>query len=75
VRTPRLERLAVLTPRPRVNLSLYYGGLAPRAAWRAELVPGASMVSMPRMWNGRWSLKSTRAAPGHPGPVRISGPS
>jgi len=38
----RLERLAVLTPRPRVNLILYYGVLAPRAAWRAALVPGAS---------------------------------
>jgi hypothetical protein len=34
-----LERLAVLTPRPRVNLILYYGVLAPRAAWRAALVP------------------------------------
>ena len=30
-----LERLAVLTPRPRVNLILYYGVLAPRQA-----VPG-----------------------------------
>ncbi len=29
-----LERLAVLTPRPRVNLLLYHGVLAPRAAWR-----------------------------------------
>ncbi len=34
-----LERLAVLTPRPRVNLILYYGVLAPRAAWRAAVVP------------------------------------
>ena len=33
-----LERLAVLTPRPRINLILYYGVLAPRAAWRAALV-------------------------------------
>jgi hypothetical protein len=32
----------VLTPRPRVNLILYDGVLAPRAAWRAALVPGAS---------------------------------
>jgi hypothetical protein len=34
-----LERLAVLTPRPRIkriNLILYYGVLAPRAAWRAR---------------------------------------
>jgi hypothetical protein len=37
-----LERLAVLTPRPRVNLILYYGVLAPRAAWRAALVPAAA---------------------------------
>jgi hypothetical protein len=37
-----LERLAVLTPRPRVNLILYYGVLAPRAAWRAAIVAAAS---------------------------------
>lgn len=36
-----LERLAALTPRPRVNLILYYGVLAPRAAWRLALVPSA----------------------------------
>ena len=29
----------VLVPRPRVNLVPYYGVLAPRAAWRAEVVP------------------------------------
>ena len=33
-----LERLAVLIPRPRVNLILYHGVLAPRAAWRARVV-------------------------------------
>ena len=33
-----LERLAVLTPRPRINLILYHGALAPRAAWRALVV-------------------------------------
>ena len=33
-----LERLAALTPRPRVNLVLYHGVLAPRAAWRARVV-------------------------------------
>lgn len=37
-----LERLALLTPRPRVNLILYYGVLAPRAAWRSALVSGTS---------------------------------
>ena len=34
-----LARLAVLVPRPRVNLVLYHGLLAPRAAWRAAVVP------------------------------------
>ena len=37
-----LERLAVLTPRPRVNLILYYGVLAPRAAWRCAFAAGYS---------------------------------
>ena len=32
-----LERLAALTPRPRINLVLYYGVLGARAAWRARL--------------------------------------
>jgi hypothetical protein len=34
-----LERLAVLVPRPRVNLILYHGVLAPRAARRSAIVP------------------------------------
>jgi hypothetical protein len=29
-----LERLAALTPRPRINLVLYYGVLGARSAWR-----------------------------------------
>ena len=33
-----LERLAVMTPRPRINLILYHGVLAPRAAWRSLVV-------------------------------------
>jgi len=33
-----LGRLAVLVPRPRINLLLYHGVLAPRAAWRAAVV-------------------------------------
>ena len=33
-----LERLAALTPRPRINQILYHGVLAPRAAWRALVV-------------------------------------
>ena len=36
-----LERLAALTPRPRINLVLYYGVLGARAAWRPRLgAPG-----------------------------------
>jgi hypothetical protein len=33
-----LEKLAVLVPRPRVNLLLYHGILAPHARWRAPAV-------------------------------------
>jgi hypothetical protein len=33
-----LERLAVLIPRPRVNLVLYHGVLGARAAWRSRVV-------------------------------------
>src|SRR5438093_581653 len=33
-----LERLAALTPRPRVNLVVYHGVLAPHAAWRRAVV-------------------------------------
>jgi hypothetical protein len=32
-----LERLAALTPRPRINLVLYYGVLAAHAGWRSRL--------------------------------------
>jgi hypothetical protein len=33
-----LEKLAALTPRPRINLILYHGVLAPDARWRARVV-------------------------------------
>ena len=39
--TAFLARLAVLIPRPRVNLLLYHGVLAPRASFRVEIVPHA----------------------------------
>lgn len=32
-----MERLAALTPRPRINLVLYYGVLGARAVWRSRL--------------------------------------
>ena len=34
-----LERLAALTPWPRINLVLYYGVLGAHAAWRSRLTP------------------------------------
>jgi hypothetical protein len=45
--TAFLERLAVLIPRPRINLLLYYGVLAAHAAWRAEVVPRAAAGGEP----------------------------
>src|SRR3989449_4656315 len=33
-----LEKLAALTPRPRTNLVLYHGVLAPHAGWRSRVV-------------------------------------
>ena len=33
-----LEKLAALTPRPRINLVLYHGVLAPHAGWHARVV-------------------------------------
>jgi hypothetical protein len=48
--TALLERLAVLVPRPRVNPLLYYGVLAPRVAWRAEVVPRVAARPAGRRW-------------------------
>lgn len=73
--TAFLERLAVLVPRPRVNLLLYEGVLAPHAAWRSEVVPGAAAgkaegpgevegaegVSAARASGGRWADLMRRA--------------
>jgi hypothetical protein len=33
-----LEKLAALTPRPRINLALYHDVLAPHAGWRRRVV-------------------------------------
>jgi len=33
-----LEKLAALIPRPRINLVLYHGGVAPHSSWRARVV-------------------------------------
>ena len=43
-----LEKLAALTPRPRINLVLYHGVLAPHASWRARVVGyGAPPIEAP----------------------------
>ena len=43
-----LERLAAITPRPRINLVLYHGVLAPHARWRARVVAfGAPAGDLP----------------------------
>jgi hypothetical protein len=64
-----LERLAVLTPRPRVNLILYYGVLAPRAAWRAALVPRGShgVDASPVEPSVEGDEDASRATPSRPG--------
>ena len=51
-----LERLAVLIPRPRVNLILYHGVLAPRALWRAWVVARDARV-------GRAAAQAVDTAP------------
>jgi hypothetical protein len=63
-----LERLAALVPRPRINLVLYYGVLAPRAAWRHAVVPlpaddepGAPAAAPACVHGGRVGRRPNRA--------------
>ena len=53
-----LGRLAVLVPRPRINLILYHGVLGPRAAWRAEVVR-----RQPSVQDGAAGVKDSAAEP------------
>jgi hypothetical protein len=72
----KLERLAVLTPRPRVNLILYDGILAPRAAWRSALVPATSRGVEVSGGEASPRVEADGDRSGaKPGRVRISGPS
>jgi hypothetical protein len=68
-----LERLAALTPRPRINLVLYYGVLGARAAWRPRLgAPDAPAGA--RDVAGQDNNAEPRAAsktPERPGPNRL----
>jgi len=68
-----LERLAVLTPRPRVNLVLYYGVLAPLPCGAGRSFRRSQTESMLARRQPRKT--GTRAAQSPPGLARISGPS
>ena len=52
-----LEKLAALTPRPRINLILYHGVLAPHARWRSRIVPGPDVPTL----DAGASLEDTRS--------------
>jgi len=70
-----LERLAVLIPRPRINLILYHGVLGPRAAWRSLVVDfgnatdgGESTTADAPMAGARVDLREARATEPAPDP-------
>src|SRR6266702_8520542 len=59
-----LEKLTALTPRPRVNLVLYHGVLAPHAGWRARVVAyGAPPVEAPVAASASANANDNPAAP------------
>ncbi len=60
-----LERLAALTPRPRINLLLYYGVLGARSAWRSRLQAREPETAIA---GGRGRLPGSR----HRAPPRLS---
>jgi hypothetical protein len=66
-----LGRLAVLVPRPRVNLILYYGVLGARAAWRSAAVPRATPEPTAAA-SMRQGAAAPAAAPGTTRPPRWS---
>ncbi len=65
-----LEKLAALTPRPRINLILYHGLLAPYAGWRSRVVPGPEA---PTLEKGA-RLDATRGASGNATTGRLQPP-
>ena len=75
-----LERLASLTPRPRINLVLDYGVLAAHAAWRARLPrPGDAVATAAAGADGavpvERSAATSEAVPSNgAGPAPMSGP-
>ena len=62
-----LEKLAAITPRPRINLVLYHGVLAPHAAWRARVVAyGAAPVEAPVPASSAANASDDATEPGKP---------
>lgn len=59
----RLERLAALTPRPRINLLLYYGVLGARSAWRSRLADPRRAVEVVRTAQGGSPAAGVTARP------------
>src|SRR5438093_11669954 len=55
-----LEKLAALTPRPRINLVLYHGVLAPNAGWRARVVAYGARPARPAAGRLRALLRARR---------------
>jgi hypothetical protein len=58
-----LERLAALTPRPRINLLLYYGVLGARSAWRSRLQAREPETAIARDRGTTAVESSSRATP------------
>jgi putative transposase len=59
-----LEKLAALTPRPRINLVLYHGVLAPHAGWRVRVVAyGAPPIQAPVAASASTNVNDDPAAP------------
>ena len=57
------ERLAALTPRPRINLLLYYGVLGARSAWRSRLQAREPETAIARDRGTTAVESSSRATP------------
>jgi hypothetical protein len=64
-----LERLAALTPRPRINLLLYYGVLGARSAWRSRLPARDPDPTVP---GGQCTTDATSSSRTSPIPSRTS---
>jgi hypothetical protein len=67
-----LERLAALTPRPRINLVLYYGVLGARSAWRSRLAAlEPAPAEAPRDLRGASSVAAVAGRAGTAGTNRL----